>query len=700
MPCLVLGVAVQCDVKEANIETISELDFEVQKHLKEAIENLTCDIYRAYLQPDLASPPPIPTYNAETHARTPSVEDDETSRQNLVESMDQLLADREAQDRLHHAEISGTMERLCAAETEILRRDALIESLNRSLEAAQTRISSHAIEISNLVRSHEVALSVAADEIDALRTRAFEADKLDNKVELLRNRLEALVDTKEQLLSEVAAHKESQCKLTLSERELSVLRPLKGLVEEYKIQVSELSVALDEVREEFARKSAQYDALVKVNENLSAAKASFEEERRFLREELRARDEGSSANEDSCNLGNMEMTEVSPALRIELERLREENNDLRARIDQTTTAAVDALNKKLDDQLCCNQVLQTKWFDAKALLEAKIAEIAEMEKHTVELEKMRDSLLQHIDELTAMHLEETRNLSLRWEIEKQSLFAANEDLETRQSNIQSQLSTVKNQVSKLTSEKETAESNLIVINEQADRMKEELLSINQRHVMELNEKELEWEGRISQIKEQQTQQQFALDEKVAAVVVASNKRQSELSGELDEERVKRRKIEREKKLLEQELHRYKSQAQTAGAGGADEVEAAMNEIKRMQSELDNANAELDVLRAAKGEAQDAVVTTRSQSRSLISSNVVVTNDKRIEQLTKERRELIAKSLEENKEKMQLAQRLLAAEKELAAAKGRLTKLTLENERNARKLNNAGVCTVDENLTNS
>lgn len=60
-------------------------------------------------------------------------------------------------------------------------------------------------------------------------------------------------------------------------------------------------------------------------------------------------------------------------------------------------------------------------------------------------------------------------------------------------------------------------------------------------------------------------------------------------------------------------------------------------------------------------------------------------DKRIEQLTRERREMIAKNLEENKERMELSQKLLASEKEVAALKSKITKITLEKERLERKL---------------
>jgi seryl-tRNA synthetase len=60
-------------------------------------------------------------------------------------------------------------------------------------------------------------------------------------------------------------------------------------------------------------------------------------------------------------------------------------------------------------------------------------------------------------------------------------------------------------------------------------------------------------------------------------------------------------------------------------------------------------------------------------------------DRKIELMTRERREMIAKNLEESKERMELNQKLLQCEKETASYKSKVTKLTLEKERLARQL---------------
>jgi hypothetical protein len=153
-----------------------------------------------------------------------------------------------------------------------------------------------------------------------------------------------------------------------------------------------------------------------------------------------------------------------------------------------------------------------------------------------------------------------------------------------------------------------------------------------------------------------------------------------------------------------------------------EIGDALKEIKQMQALLDAANEEIDRLKKNNGGnapapiANAASVTTgnstvvvRPSSRpgrvkvtdkdndvhgttSTLDSNAGICGyleqselmDKRVEQLTREKREIIAKNLEENKEKVEFSQKLLAAEKEIASLKTKITKVTLEKERIERK----------------
>lgn len=62
-------------------------------------------------------------------------------------------------------------------------------------------------------------------------------------------------------------------------------------------------------------------------------------------------------------------------------------------------------------------------------------------------------------------------------------------------------------------------------------------------------------------------------------------------------------------------------------------------------------------------------------------------DKRVEQLTREKRDLLSKNLEENKERVEVSQKLIASEREIRALKSKITKMTLEKERAERRVAN-------------
>ena len=198
-----------------------------------------------------------------------------------------------------------------------------------------------------------------------------------------------------------------------------------------------------------------------------------------------------------------------------------------------------------------------------------------------------------------------------------------------------------------------------------------------------------------------------------------------LTADVEEERLKRRRVEREKKFHEAEAHRYKTQLHlnSSNHAGASSIEIgdALKELKQMQALLDAANEEIDRLKKTNGGAATAAsvgaasagsgssnTNARLSSRpvrikvsdkdsdahgnSSIDSNAAICGyleqselmDKRVEQLTREKREIIAKNLEENKEKVEFSQKLLAAEKEIASLKSKITKVTLEKERIERK----------------
>jgi hypothetical protein len=207
----------------------------------------------------------------------------------------------------------------------------------------------------------------------------------------------------------------------------------------------------------------------------------------------------------------------------------------------------------------------------------------------------------------------------------------------------------------------------------------------------------------------------------------------DLEVDLEEERHKRRKVEREKQFFESEAKNNKNQLLVAGGagggGGGIEVESALRELKTMQTALDAANAEIAALRAAgcssaaqategpgsssgtstsagglssrplrvktgaeRESTASATATTAASFSNYFEHNGLV--EKRLEQADRERRQLIAQNLEESKNKMELQQKLLMSEKEVAALKREKSKLTLEKERLHSQLSKLGKEPVD------
>lgn len=206
------------------------------------------------------------------------------------------------------------------------------------------------------------------------------------------------------------------------------------------------------------------------------------------------------------------------------------------------------------------------------------------------------------------------------------------------------------------------------------------------------------------------------------------------SADLEEEVMKRRKVERVKKQHETENQRLKLlQATTGGEAvvtNAD-YEAAAKEIRSMQEQLDSANQEIsrlksvldsngckDAISLASGSDGSSTRTLLKPHRSstamghnALSSHhhgsqvnsyleQVELNDRRIEQLEREKREILSRALEDNKEKVELTQKLMVMDKECSNLRTELRKITLDKERVERKLNLNGLEDVEKGSSHS
>jgi hypothetical protein len=260
---------------------------------------------------------------------------------------------------------------------------------------------------------------------------------------------------------------------------------------------------------------------------------------------------------------------------------------------------------------------------------------------------------------------------------------------------------------------------------------EQVGQLAQEHAVRLQEKEADAAAKMC-----------AMQEKFKGVLDKEQQKFQELNVELELEVNKRRKVERQKKFAEAEVQRQKTQLMVAGVNGTgagNGIDVVLVELKSMQQQLDEAHSEIVALRSkgssgsgtetadqAAGSASAAAASSSSSSSTRVSSARALRSaavggggraagtgdadgssssmnpsfaglnyssyleqsevaDKRIEQLTREKREMLSKSLEETKEKNEISQKLLMMEKENATLQAELRKVQLDKERNERKL---------------
>jgi hypothetical protein len=130
------------------------------------------------------------------------------------------------------------------------------------------------------------------------------------------------------------------------------------------------------------------------------------------------------------------------------------------------------------------------------------------------------------------------------------------------------------------------------------------------------------------------------------------------------------------------------------------LEIAQNEIVVLKSQLGNTNNHdhnsnsvrlsngSDTVKGATASTDGYNSNSTNNMRSMGYSCYLEQtefSDKKIEQLVKEKRDLLSRNLEEAKEKNEISQKLLLIEKENTALRAEIRKITLEKERNERKL---------------
>jgi len=666
------------------------------------------------------------------------------------EALKRLSADLEAALSQAHemevrlkGEIAIERNKLVDSELQVIDREEQLSRRDQDVAAANKRIAeleAFAAKQNNATQE----LHKLQDEIDVLRPKAAKAEQAEVQIERLRSRLEELVDVRQQLKTEAAAHSETYNRLMACETEIESLHACKKQLDEYRVQYTETLLQVDDLGKRLAQREEELARYAQDNQTLGATSGANLLQTQHLVQELRATAEQLRQAERGSGIGEG-MSELNPVLMQELTKLRKDNAEMAGRLDASSLESLTRLEKELADQRCMVSSLQKKLFDTKEALTAALNTIVLLNSRIACLEREQADTAREASEAAQMNaMEVEAQLTQRERVETTSRKRLRDSL--------SLLHAGQAAVTfELSHELQVTSSKLSDTARELAELKVAKASLEA--LCGLKSAELD-QARVDQSEALTRHEALVSDLRKAhgSEMDREGARYRELEADLEEERHKRRKVEREKKFFESEARNNKNQLLVSGGGGAGagagggassvEVDAALREIKTMQAALDAAKAEIASLRAGSSAASSSSSSSSSSVAATAAAPVsnsrplrvktgsvvggVVGNsvsggsgggvdqgsdssafssyfeqtglvDKRLEQADRERRQLIAQNLEESKEKMELQQRLLKAEKEVASLKREKTKLTLEKERLHSQLSKTGVEVSDAAL---
>ena len=762
---LVHGVSEQCDLRGDFVQGIMSLEPDVQIYLMQIIEE-------KMMQNDLIqSPSKDDSHNIVDNNSIHMVDDDSLggiapSQHDIVEqevlgypSMERMkdskpfncfeCIEKDQQtkklsneiENLHSKyqqeaqklkeEISMNRNKLVDLELLIIERDDLIfQHKNKLLDydKHQEKLDASNIRINQL----EEQLQAVQDDLEVLKPQAIKLDHAEAQLERYRSKLDELNDIKQQLKAESSSHSSTYDKLMVLEQEVEGLRKLKPQLEEYRQQHAESVIAIKELEINLKAKEIEVYDLRADNASLRNNHAEQLHQSIHLQDELRSTAEQLREKDQLNGIGEG-MSELNPLLMQELNRLRIENKELLTKIDKSSLQSLEALNKELSDQKCVSTSLQKKYMTTKDTLEKAFNDIRTLSSNLADRIFEVKELTSRLQEAGSMLEEEKQTLRVvfsdkiafsekrsRQQMElvhvghnevfriyHKSLEVAHDQLASTELQLH-HMTTLQSETSQAL---HTCQSDLEDMTKVRDLMEVE-------HCEEIVQLKSDCSLSIEMKDKQHEDDRRSLHEQHNLVLQSERQQVILLEADLEQERMKRRKIERQKKYHEMDAHRQKAQLQANGSSGGfgsngEGIEEVLTEFKSMQSLLEIAQNEIVVLKSQLGNTNhdhnsDSVRlsngsdTVKGATASTDGYNSNSTNnmrsmgyscyleqtefsDKKIEQLVKEKRDLLSRNLEEAKEKNEISQKLLLIEKENTALRAEIRKITLEKERNERKL---------------
>jgi hypothetical protein len=661
-------------------------------------------------------------------------------QRDIVESIDR---ERNVDHRLK-SELATANTKLVEAELELLEKDKYTTRCLEQLDESKIRVRELEEQLQKQ-RDKCSELEGLRDEIDILRPLAAKTESNETQLLRMREKLEELADVRYQLKMESQALEETHAKLLNSEQDLDAHRKYKQQVDDYRHQLTESSIEIQDLTIRSSKKDEIIAEMKSRMELLEAGNSCHKQTAQQLEQELHATSEQlrtfetNPANTNGIGSG---LCEINPVLMQELHKLRADNELLASKLSSTSMENLASLEKQIEDQKCMNKSLQAKWMDITDALKSANNKIASLQAELLTLSILKAQMKAEFAETCSMASQDWISLAHRHSDKVQYMTQYNNATLMLHEQGRNVL------VNEIAAELEDVSSQLSEATECNQHLTEE--SAGRKRNIEQLEDELTSERQDKKRQREQFELEVTKMQIIHTVDLESEEeKQRHLAVQIEEEKNKKRKVEKEKRLIEAELQRCRTQLQITASGGANgsEIETALKEMKVMKSQLEEAEAEIRSLRAANaaipactvsngsaaaasspadnatassgqpttsaGRAGVAIRSSRvtssrvlvdSQSTSsssmgpsagvsgygFIDQTAIVSdlNDKRVDQLQKEKREMIARNLEENKERIELSQKLMQSEREVQTLKAKLTKTELEKERIERKFNQA------------
>ena len=271
------------------------------------------------------------------------------------------------------SDLSSKIHDMMKLESAALRR---AEELRADHEAEIFRLQNELEGLQETKIREEIArheLESMRDEMDLLEHNTEKLAETEEKFRKCRERLEQLGDVKEALKREEEAHSVSVSECLRLENELKALQPLRRQLEDYKTRAIDAEVRLAECQKDLKR-------LTNISQHLSSAHKKLLKGAKVhndVANELRKRlydDEATHEEHSAATLGEG-ISELNPKVKEELERLRNENAQLKEFAAKREDDAVQLLEEKLDDATRLSDKFKEQYFSTKGDLEITRSEL-------------------------------------------------------------------------------------------------------------------------------------------------------------------------------------------------------------------------------------------------------------------------------------------------------------------------------------